>query len=66
MEEDICIHIMSVMLTNLELGLTKVNRQIGGCAHGHFAEAKLLFKLHKAKTHVQNGLRQTFCKVGLE
>ena len=33
---------------------SKVNRWIGGCAHEHFVEAKLLFNLHKVRIHAQS------------
>ena len=44
----------------------KVNRKIGGCAHEHFVEAKLIFKLYSTQTHIQSGLTKNPSETSLE
>ena len=45
---------------------SKVNRYIGGCAHEHFVEAKLIFKLYSTQTHIQSGLTKNPSETSLE
>ena len=39
---------------------------MGGCAHEHIAEARLLGNLHIAKTHIQGGLTEISSKATME
>ena len=45
------------------VGITKVNRWIGGCVHEHIAEAGLVIALYKAKTQIQSSLGKSHLRL---